>query len=1100
MSKRMLWDRLSDLVGGGDGFWVVCGDFNVVREASERRNSVFKGGCSRSFNGFIREANLREFEMRNFRFTCIREGGKKCSKLDRFLVSVDFFNKWPEACLRALSTCISDHRPIILSYKEVNFGPRPFRVLNSWTCRAGFEDVVNMAVDSFVFEGSSDLRLLAKLKWLRIHIKRWRDEMVVKEEEEKKVVREEMAILEECLEERDLEEDEVWTLARCKAVLKEHEGLKLQDLIQRSRLKWARDGDDNTKFFHSMVNCRKASNGIPGLNVNGVWVTKASLIKKEVFRFFRERFHEDLDNRPHLRCINCLRLSEEDSGFLVERFKTSEIKAAVFECGSDKAPGPDGFNFFFIKKFWGVFEEDFYAVFTDFFEDGKINIGCNSSFITLIPKKKDPLSLNDYRPISLVGVIAKVISKLLANRMKVVLDSVISDQQSAFIRGKSIIDGPLVINEVVSWCKLKKNKCFFLKIDFEKAYDNVNWDFVISILHQMNFPDRWCQWVRGLLSSARSAVLVNGSPTYEFKCSKGMRQGDPSSPFLFLVVMEALSCMIRAVCDEGLFCGIKLPNNGPVLSHLFYADDAMILGEWSIDNIKCVIRVLRCFYLCSGLKINVAKSSLFGVGVEDDEIGCMANVIGCRKGEFPFEYLGLKVGANMNRIVSWNPVVDIIHNRLDSWKVKTLSIGGRVTLIKSVLSSLPVYYMSLYVVPKAVIKKIDSLYKKFLWGGSVESKKIHWVAWERVAVPIKEGGLGICSTGVSSVALISKWLWRYKSENGLWKRVICAIHRSSVGWGGLPIGRLGNGVWANIAKQVNKLSVGNVPFRNFFKGEVRSGGAIQFWLDPWMTSVPLKDVYCNAFKVERFKNCLVSDRVIKGPNGLVFDWSWIDGERNSIVLDEIGSMEASITPMVFPDGEDYWRWVGGGSSGFSVGTVKNLIRAESGFRGSGSFRWCRWVPVRCNIFAWRAVLGKIPTVDALSYRKISVGRSICVLCEFGDESVEHIFTSCYVASIIWQAIASWCGINNFFAFSMDDLMEVHNYVGLKGYAKTAFQGIVIISCWRIWKARNECVFDRKIVRVGDLISEIKSLSFFWFSNRFDKYSLSWDSWCRFTFM
>ncbi|XP_076891539.1 uncharacterized protein LOC143542984 [Bidens hawaiensis] len=207
-------------------------------------------------------------------------------------------------------------------------------------------------------------------------------------------------------------------------------------------------------------------------------------------------------------------------------------------------------------------------------------------------------------------------------------------------------------------------------------------------------------------------------------------------------------------------------------------------------------------------------------------------------------------------------------------------------------------------------------------------------------------------------------------------------------------------------------------------------------------------------------------------NGLVFDWSWIDGERNSIVLDEIGSMEASITPMVFPDGEDYWRWVGGGSSGFSVGTVKNLIRAQSGFCGSGSFRWCRWVPVRCNIFAWRAVLGKIPTVD----------------------------TSCYVASIIWQAIASWCGINNFFAFSMEDLMEVHNYVGLKGYAKSAFQGIVIVSCWRIWKARNDCVFDRKIVRVGDLISEIKSLSFFWFSNRFDKYSLSWDSWCRFTFM
>ena len=158
-----------------------------------------------------------------------------------------------------------------------------------------------------------------------------------------------------------------------------------------------------------------------------------------------------------------------------------------------------------------------------------------------------------------------------------------------------------------------------LKIDFEKAYDNVNWGFLISMLEQMNFPSRWCMWVLGILKAARSSVLVNGSPTFEFMCHKGLRQGDPLSPFLFLVVMEALSLTIKKAILLGDFKGVQLDNEGMDVSHLLYADDALILGEWTEGNVVNLARLLRCFHICSGLKININKSNLYGVGTSSEE-------------------------------------------------------------------------------------------------------------------------------------------------------------------------------------------------------------------------------------------------------------------------------------------------------------------------------------------------------------------------------------------------------------------------------------------------------------------------------------------------
>ena len=289
------------------------------------------------------------------------------------------------------------------------------------------------------------------------------------------------------------------------------------------------------------------------------------------------------------------RLTDLDGLFFTGPFSKREIRDAAFDCGSNKAPGPDGFNFRFVKRFWNLFEDDFYKILEEFYATGTINSGCGSAFITLIPKVKSPVGLKDYRPITLIGMISKVISKILTNRLKKVLGKVISESQSAFLSDRFILDGPLVVNEIMDWLKKRKKKAFLLKIDFEKAYDNVNWHFLISMMSQMGFPVRWCTWIKGILVSSRASILVNGSPTFQFTSGKGLRQGDPLSPFLFLIVMECLSWMLDRAKIIGVHEGITLPANGVNINHLFYADDALIIGVWSRDNLQCTARILRVF-------------------------------------------------------------------------------------------------------------------------------------------------------------------------------------------------------------------------------------------------------------------------------------------------------------------------------------------------------------------------------------------------------------------------------------------------------------------------------------------------------------------------
>nr|GFC81710.1 RNA-directed DNA polymerase, eukaryota, reverse transcriptase zinc-binding domain protein [Tanacetum cinerariifolium] len=236
-----------------------------------------------------------------------------------------------------------------------------------------------------------------------------------------------------------------------------------------------------------------------------------------------------------------------------------------------------------------------------------------------IPKVPNANMVKDFRPISLIGSLYKVIAKVLENRLVIVLDDIVDEIQSAFVTDRQILDSPFILNKVVHWCKNKKKQSMIFKVDFEKAYDSVRWDFIDDIFRRFGFGEKWCKWIQSCLYSSRGSVLVNGSPTKEFLFYKGLKQDDPLYPFLFILVMKSLHVSFQRVVDAGLFNGIKLDSSLQIL-HLFYADDAIFMGQWSQCNIDTIIRVLDVFYRASGLRINTNKSNLMGISVDSNKV------------------------------------------------------------------------------------------------------------------------------------------------------------------------------------------------------------------------------------------------------------------------------------------------------------------------------------------------------------------------------------------------------------------------------------------------------------------------------------------------
>ncbi|GJU28851.1 RNA-directed DNA polymerase, eukaryota [Tanacetum coccineum] len=595
--RRVLWDYILILLGRWNGESILMGDFNEMRSNEERRRTSFNPSNASFFNKFIFSSGLIDIKMKGYSYTWSHPSAEKMSKLDRFIVSEGILNLFPSITALCLDRHLSDHRPILLREVKVDFGPTPFRFYHSWFKLSGFDEMVEHTWSGYDFSDNNKMiRFKKKLQELKRAIRLW-----IRDKKSQTVGFKNQIILE--LRDIDKKLDQLGPndslIARrheLKCNLNDLKEMETRDAFQKSKVRWAIEGDENSSYFHGIINKKRSHLAIRGVFDDGIWCTDPIKVKKLFHDHYETRFNKPSSARLRLNFFFPHRLSCDQVADLEQVVSHDEIRSAVWDCGDNKSPGPDGFTFEFFKKYWKCIGPDFCEAVEQFFKHGSFSKGCNSSFIALIPKVMDAKHVNDYRPISLIGSVYKVVTKSLANRLAMVIANLVSDTQSAFVANRQILDGPFILNEVLDWCKRKNKQAMFFKIDFAKAYDSVRWDYLIDVLEAFGFGSIWCNSIRGTFGFSKAPILVNGSPSDEFHLHCGLKQGNPLSPYLFILVMESLHLSVNKAVGEGVFKGIQL-HESLVLSHLFYVDDALFMGEWSNSNLSGIINILKCFHL-----------------------------------------------------------------------------------------------------------------------------------------------------------------------------------------------------------------------------------------------------------------------------------------------------------------------------------------------------------------------------------------------------------------------------------------------------------------------------------------------------------------------
>ncbi|XP_050217536.1 uncharacterized protein LOC126668373 [Mercurialis annua] len=781
---------------------------------------------------------------------------------------------------------------------------------------------------------------------------------------------------------------------------------------QKSRVQWLNLGDSNTKFFHNSLKQRRIVNCIPILQLeDGSTINSSNEIHIEMTRFYKNLFRKGDFNRNHIKREEFRKgfiLAEEDGVTFMRKVTEQEVKTAVFSIGPDKAAAPDGYNGHFFKATWRIIKDDLVKSVQEAFISGKILNQIKTTAVTVIPKSSNANSLNDFRPISCYCV----------------------SQSYAFVPKRSIAHNIMLAHELVKnyHCNKDYPRCL-LKIDLKKAYDSISWDYIEEILIALNFPDNFIILVMNCIRSPSFYIAWCGNKGDSFVSSKGLRQGDPISPHLFVICMEYLSRTLSNTSNVFKFhhgCGPLKVN------HLMFADDLLLFFYGDKNSIGFLMECLTEFRNTSGLQVNNSKSQVFFCNVEDSTKRSITCMTGFKEGVLPLRYLGIPLISTKLSRDDCKGIIEKITSKIHSWNSKFLSYAVRMQLIQSVLLNMQVFWATILILPKNVISEIQRICSKFLWSGSSEGRNKAMVAWKEIEKLKKEGGLSIKNMKIWNRVANCKHVWHIlNNPNALWVKWINnnKLKRRSL-W---SVKSHNYTSWIrkgilSIREDVKKL----IDFR------IGNGVKTDFWNDPWLTGCSMSE----KFPKDKMRETGV-------PKNVAVASLW---RNNSWHLPETND----------PETEAAWNYIRSNSH----------INVEE----EDTINWKVMKGEKFSISkTWEILRDHHPeTKDKLRSWGI-VNDDMCVLCGEKTETINHCMFECEIADQIWKTLLPAINCN----------VEVRSWKRLlswfcmkaRGNSKLAkFRRLVLTTfIYMIWISKNRKAFLGEDCSSTQIINKIRNV-------------------------
>ena len=954
---------------------------------------------------------------------------------------------FPDHALSALASECSDHAPLLLRTDCTLPHLKRFRFENFWTKCDGFLQVVEETWNAplpWAHAPVDAFRCLDfKLRNLAKALKSWSAKRIGSIRLQLAIAKEIVLRLDSAQDHRELAVHELALRRKAKLCSLGLASLQRTLVRQRARITYLAEGDANTKFFHLQPCHRSRKNYIHKLCTSDAVLFKDDEMAEAVFNHFNAILGTRGDQSVHIN-LDQLDLKTLQDSQLDQCFTEDEIWQAIADMPSDKAPGPDGFTGLFYKTAWPIVKGDILRAFHALWSlDGRSFYLVNQAYMVLLRKKHAPSGIGDYRPISLIHSFAKLLAKVLARRLGPHMQELVKHNQSAFIQSRLIHENYRAVQLSAKLLHRAKIPSALIKVDIAKAFDTVNWCFLLCLLQHLGFSRRWIDWIALLLSSASTRVILNGSLGRRICHARGLRQKDPLSPLLFVIVMETLNALIKLADNLGFLRSLHCKMKERVF---LYADDVVVFLAANQQDLTMLKTILDIFAGASGLKTNMSKCLVSPIHCNLESTVTLLTHFPAKIEPFPICYLGIPLGLKCLTKDDLQPLVDKVVNRLQAWKARFLTKAGRAVLIKSTLSAIPTHTALAINLSPWVIKCIDNCRRNFLWKGNGDAKGGYCLlAWPRVCRPLELGGLGIIDLQKFGYALRMRWLWLRRTDD--------------------------QRPWLELPDKVEHIV--EAMFQASIFVELGDGRKALFWSDRWLQGKSLLDLapcLCNAVatrvKQQRtVAEALHNDQWIADISGAL---------TVQVLLEYLQIWDRVRQTQLLQDQPDKicWRWTADKVFSTSSAYLAFFI-GQHPVEGAKLIRKAR-APAKCKFFIWLVLHDRCWTA-ARRKRHGLQDDDACALCDQSSETVDHLLLSCPFSREVWFQVMRRIGHEGVLQQVQSDLFldwwsRARRLIPKSG--RRGFDSLVVLISWLLWKERNDRTFHRHVRTLQEVVPRV----------------------------